>query len=230
MKQKCVIFDMDGVIIDSEPIHIASEKEMFELLKLGVSNEEHHSFVGASSETLWSTIKERKNLDYPVDTLVEMNRTMYMKNLKKMFVLESIPYIPELISQLKVEGFQLAVASSSPVSQVSYILENLHLIQYFQAVITGDDVIKGKPEPDIFLKAARSVGVDPSLCVVIEDSLNGVMAAKNAHMKCIGLRNPNSGNQDLSKADILIDHFDDQTLHIIIDLLKVNNENEKESS
>lgn len=221
VKQKCVIFDMDGVIIDSEPIHLASEKEMFNLLNIVVSDEEHHSFVGASSESLWTKIKDRKKLDYPVDTLVEMNRTMYLKNLKKQYILESVPNVPELIFQLKEEGFLLAVASSSPVSQVSYILDKLQLFPHFNAVITGDEVSKGKPDPEIFLKAAQTVGVGPSSCVVIEDSFNGVTAAINANMKCIGFRNPNSGKQDLSEADLIIHHFNDQLITMINDLLQL---------
>lgn len=223
VKPKCVIFDMDGVIIDSEPIHLASEKEMFNLLNIDVSDEEHHSFVGASSETLWTTIKERKKLDYPVDTLVEMNRTMYLKNLKNRYILESVPNVPELILQLKEEGFLLAVASSSPISQVSYILDKLQLSPHFNTVLTGDQVSAGKPDPEIFLKASRTVGAKPSSCVVIEDSFNGVTAAKNASMKCIAFRNPNSGNQDLSKADCLINHFDEQTIDIIYTLLNAKN-------
>ena len=223
MKQKCVIFDMDGVIIDSEPIHLASEKEMFNLLNIDVSDEEHHSFVGASSETLWTKIKERNELDYPVDTLVEMNRTMYLKNLKNRYTLESVPNVPELIFQLKEEGFLLAVASSSPISQVSYILDKLQLSPHFNTVLTGDQVSAGKPEPEIFLKAARTVGVEPPSCVVIEDSFNGEKKKKNAGMRCIGFKNPNSGNQDLSKADSLINCFDEQTIDVIYTVLNVKN-------
>lgn len=127
-----------------------------------------------------------------------------MEYIKKETNLRPIPYISELIVDLYKNNFSLALASSSPHEQINYILENLGIKRYFHSTISGEDVKEGKPHPEIFLKAARSVGIDPESCVVIEDSHNGVTAAKNANMKCIGYKNPNSGNQDLSNADITV--------------------------
>lgn len=202
--RQCVIFDMDGVIIDSEPIHLACEKEMFRLLGITVSEKEHNDFIGTTDLIMWSKIVYLYELPIDVPQIIQLKKSLYMEYLKKEAHLRPIPYIPELIVDLYKNKFLLALASSSPHEQINYILENLGIKDYFHATISGEDVKEGKPHPGIFLKAAESVGIDPESCVVIEDSYNGVTAAKNASMKCIGYQNQNSGNQDLSNADVIV--------------------------
>ena len=114
-----------------------------------------------------------------------------------------------MVANLNKQGFLLALASSSPHVQIDYILNKFELKRYFHTIVSGEDVEAGKPHPEIFLKAAELVGARPDSCVVIEDSYHGVTAAKKANMKCIGFINPNSGNQDLSQADMLISSFKD---------------------
>lgn len=203
MKQ-CVIFDMDGVIIDSEPIHHECERTIFKLLGVSVSDEDHNALVGATDETLWLRIGSLYDLPIKINEAIQLKKTLYMEYLKRETYRKPIPYVVELISDLYNNNFLLALASSSPHEQINYILESLRIKHYFHAIISGEDVKEGKPHPGIFLKAAKSVGIDPESCVVIEDSYNGVMAAKSANMKCIGYKNPNSGNQDLSNADVVV--------------------------
>jgi len=219
MKNQCIIFDMDGVIIDSEPIHIASEKEIFNRMGIRLSDEEHHSFVGTTSEIMWGKLKSKFNLPFSVSELVELNTACFMKNLENRITIEPIEGILNLIKQLDNEGFILVLASSSHSSQISYILNKLKLSHYFQSIISANDVKHGKPNPEIFLKAAESVHLDADCCIVIEDSYNGVIAAKNANMKCIGFKNPNSGNQDLSKVDIEIKSFKELSVEMIRSLI-----------
>lgn len=203
MKQ-CVIFDMDGVIIDSEPIHQECERKMFKMLGITVSDEEHNALIGASDETMWLRLGSLHDLPIKITEAIQLKKTLYMEYLKRETYRKPIPYVLELISGLYNNNYLLVLASSSPHEQINYILENLGIKHYFHAIISGEDVKEGKPHPGIFLKAAESVGIDPESCVVIEDSYNGVMAAKSANMKCIGYKNPNSGNQDLSKADVVV--------------------------
>lgn len=100
---------------------------------------------------------------------------------------------------------------------IDLILKKLDIEKYFDFVVSGEQVVKGKPEPDIFLKVADHYGRQPNDCIVIEDSTNGVLAAKAAKMFCIGYYNPYSGNQDLTKADLIIDNFKDQKLFDLIE-------------
>jgi len=214
MKQ-CVIFDMDGVIIDSEPIHQKCERKLFRILGIDVSDEQHNALVGTTDETMWSRIGSRYKLPMSVPEIIQLKKSLYIGYLKKEESLRPIQSVPELIAELYEANFLLALASSSPHEQIDYILENLRIRHYFHATVSGEDVQEGKPNPAIFLKAAESAGTDPKSCVVIEDSYNGVTAAKNANMKCIGYKNPNSGNQDLSKADIIVHSLNEITTTLI---------------
>jgi HAD superfamily hydrolase (TIGR01509 family) len=111
----------------------------------------------------------------------------------------------ELIGFLKKAGFRLALATSSYTEYAQLVLEKLGIDSVFDKMVTGNDVSKGKPDPEIFLKAAEQLGVLPEECMVIEDSGFGVQAAKKAGMFCFGFRSPNSMNQDLSMADRIVD-------------------------
>lgn len=206
---KAVIFDMDGVIIDSEPLHLEYLLKLFKTLNVSMSTYEYSKFIGTTSTYMWGIIKERFNLDHSVETLIEMDRNGFFDFLSSKHSIEPIYYIPELLNTLKKNNFKIALASSSPIKAISYILDTLKLKEYFNEIVTGDYVKKSKPNPDIFLYAADKLDVLPEECIVIEDSHNGVLAAKSAQMKCIGFRNKNSGNQDLSKADIIINSFDE---------------------
>lgn len=213
--KRCVIFDMDGVIIDSEPIHQECERQIFKILEINVSDEQHNALVGTTDEIMWSQIGNLYELPITVPEIIQLKKSLYIEYLKKEAYLRPIPYIPELIVDLCKNNFLLVLASSSPHEQINYILENLRIRHYFHATISGEDVKKGKPHPEIFLKAAESVGIEPELCVVIEDSYNGVTAAKSANMKCIAYKNPNSGDQDLSKADVVVRSLAEITVILI---------------
>ncbi|WP_423127792.1 HAD family hydrolase [Gaoshiqia sp. Z1-71] len=219
MKQ-CVILDMDGVIIDSEPIHMACEKEIFRLLGVRVSDEEHHAFIGTTDAVMWAKIGEMYELPINVPYIIQLKKSLYMGRLKKDNQLKPIPYIPELIADLHSNKFSLALASSSPHEQIDHILRVFGIRKYFQSTVSGEDVDVGKPDPGIFLKAAELVGIAVESCVVIEDSYNGVTAAKSANMKCIGFKNPNSGRQDLSQADAIISAIPEISRELISRILK----------
>ena len=217
--KNCVIFDMDGVIIDSEPIHMACEKEIFRLLGISITDEEHHSMIGTTDMVMWSRLKGTFNLSQSINELVILKQASYIEYLKSKTNIIPISYIPELISSLHKNGFLLALASSSPHDQIDFILNEFALSKYFTVKVSGDDVRHGKPNPEIFLKASNLMGVTPEYCLVIEDSMNGVIAAKNANMRCVAYRNPNSGNQNLERADFEINTFKDLTITLIKKLL-----------
>lgn len=217
---KWVIFDMDGVIVDSEPLHMEAERKVFKKLGVEVSQEMHSTFVGISSQLMWQKIITHFKLDIDTRDLVELQQKNYTEILKSVVTLKPITGVTELLQSLINEGIKLAVASSSTHRQISFFLNRFGFENWFKIKVSSDDVTNGKPHPDIFQKTAVLAGVNPSDCLVIEDSKNGVEAALKAGMKCIGFQNPYSGNQDLSKADKTIHRFDSNTLPIILKMLK----------
>jgi beta-phosphoglucomutase family hydrolase len=218
--KKCVIFDMDGVIINSEPIHQLSERKLFDLLEITITEEEHNDMVGTTDLTMWERIEKSHPLPITIPQIIQLKKSIYMEYLKSELNIKPIPYVSELIADLHKNEFILALASSSPLEQIEYILSLLNLNSYFNAIVSGDDVKSGKPHPEIFLKAAQKLNLDPKNCVVIEDSCNGVMAAKNANMKCIAYSNPSSGVQNLNEAIVVIHSFKELSSKFILDLLK----------
>jgi len=204
---KSIIFDMDGVIIDSEPIHFKVEKKLFKNLGLAISDEEHHSFVGTVSRETWLYIKDKYKLNQSIEELVEMEGVSYMDCLLSQENIKPIPGVTELIEELRRNNVKLVVASSASIKNIETVLQMFNLERFFETKISGDEVNNGKPAPDIFLYAVKIIGAEPEECIVIEDSKNGVEAAKSAGMKCIGFENPNSGKQDLSSADMVINSF-----------------------
>lgn len=204
---KALIFDMDGVIIDSEPIHFRVEKRLFEDLGLAISDDEHHSFVGTTSRWMWSYIKDKYKLNQSIEELVQMEATSYVDHLLSQKDKKPIPGVVDLIQELHGNNVRLAVASSASVRNIEIVLKMFRLERFFEVRVSGDEVRNGKPAPDVFLRCAKTLGLRPGECIVIEDSKNGVEAAKAAGMKCIGFKNPNSGGQDLSAADMVIGSF-----------------------
>jgi HAD superfamily hydrolase (TIGR01509 family) len=208
---KLIIFDLDGVLLDSEPLYMAMNQKFFKTLGAEIGVEEYHTFVGISATTMWATIKAKAHLPQSVEELKALEKELKYKTLNE------TPLVPtegvvELLGKLKAGGHTLTIASSGLRKNIDVILNKLHVTQYFDLVVSGEDVVKGKPGPDIFLKVSDHFRRKPEECVVIEDSKNGVLAAKAAGMICLAYYNPNSGNQDLSKADFIFDHFNNPKL------------------
>ena len=204
---KAVIFDMDGVIIDSEPIYFQIQKKVFDKLGFYVSEEEYNTFIGLGVRTMWERLKSTRNLSQSIEELIGFNNRMILDFFKKYGEIKAIPHFREFLNSLLEEGIKVAVASSTSKATIEIILKKLNLLKLFDVIISGEEVKNGKPAPDIFLETALRLKLPSENCIVIEDSKNGVIAAKNARMKCIGFLNPNSGKQDLSKADRVIKCF-----------------------
>lgn len=216
---KAVIFDMDGVLVDSEPLHMDVNLVIHKELGIEIPPEEYKKFIGVSNLYKWTTIKEKYHLDLSIEEIVKEERKRVVeyigKNLK-----ESIPGVKELIYGLKSKGVKLAVASSSSRSLINTILKNTGLTDVFSYIISGEEVQRSKPSPDIFLKAAEGLSADPGECAVFEDSKNGTIAAKAAGMYCIGYLNPTSGNQDISISDRVISAYSEITFEDIEKAMK----------
>jgi len=198
-----VIFDLDGVLIDSEPLHCRADNQV--LTELGIDAPENYldRFAGWTNAAMWEAIK----IDYPIaksiDELTEIQLRI-KSDLLQESDLKAIPGIVELLEEIKIMRIPIAVASSSPRQFIDSVVEKIGIEQYFALMLSGEEVEHSKPEPDIFLKVAGLLNVNPSECLVVEDSKSGTTAAKKAGMTCIGYQNVNSGNQDLSKADLIV--------------------------
>lgn len=200
---KAVIFDMDGVIIDSEPLHLEVCIDLFKKLGLNFCEKEYSTFIGVSNTSMWTTLKEKYNLKQSLEELVEIQAKANLDCIKGKDI-SPIAGVRELLSELKSNNIKIALASSSPVEGIELVLSKFNIREYFSDVVSGEGLKRGKPAPDIFLKAAELIGIEPENCAVVEDSNHGVSAAKAAGMKCLGFQNTNSGNQDISKADVIV--------------------------
>jgi beta-phosphoglucomutase family hydrolase len=202
---KAVIFDLDGVIVESEDAHIEAEKRAYRKYGLTISAEELHRYTGTTAKAMFTELIAK----YKLKTSFEEINSQKEKILLELLEQDAEPTkgVLSLIRKLKQRRIKLAIASSSTTKLVAYILKKLNITDLFDCVIAAEDAEHSKPNPEIFLKAATKLGVKPSQCLVIEDAKLGVEAAKSAGMKCIGYRNPHSGNQDLSKADVETDDF-----------------------
>lgn len=222
---EAVIFDMDGVIMDSEPIHYKIEKA---ILKNNFNEpfefEDHARFVGQTTQDLWRTICKERNLSQGFEILSLLDNADYMQELKT-GVIQPIPGVVRLIENLYEANIPMIVASSAIRENIEVVLDRFGITKYFQGYVSGQDIERTKPNPDIFLKAADNLNVAPKNCLVIEDAKHGIEAAKAAGTFCVGYRNLNSGDQDLSKADMVVDEIDMVNLNEINQLIKKKNKN-----
>ncbi|MCK5471141.1 MAG: HAD family phosphatase [Cyclobacteriaceae bacterium] len=209
-----IIFDMDGVIIDSEPVHQQLEFEMFSELDLHISDEEHKDYIGTSAIDMWTKIEERHQLKKSPKEVLTYGRKKYWKSLDE----GKVPMVAGALDLIKFfykNNFLLQVASSATRPTVDKVLVHFNLEKYFKFRIGGDEVVKSKPEPEIFIKAAQQSGSRPKNCLVIEDSTNGVKAARSAGMYCVGYANPGTGSQDLSMADLVVRNLNEITPEVL---------------
>lgn len=206
---KAIIFDMDGVIIDSEPLHFELERELLEELGGKITEKEHNNFVGTTDYHMWDTFKKQFNIELPVEEIINIKRERFNQNIHRIKLVDNFE---DFIIKVYDAGYSLGLASSNNKKTVDLIIERFNLNKYLKVAMSGEEVKKGKPDPEIFLTTAKYMNLKPEDCLVIEDAKNGVLAAKAARMKCIGFKNENSGNQDLSNADLVIDNYKDLTI------------------
>lgn len=209
---KLVIFDLDGVLLNSERLYMEMNLHFFASLGFSVGFEEYQTFIGISATGMWGYLKNKFKLPQTVADLIAAEKELKYQTLQKAQLTPTAGVVA-LLEHLTRAGVNIAIASSGLKKNIDLILEKLQLTHFFSHIVSGEQVEKGKPEPDIFLKTAQYFNISPQLCTVIEDSANGVRAAKAANMFCIGYYNPNSGNQNLSKADLVIDSFSDPLLY-----------------
>lgn len=204
---KTVIFDMDGVIVDTEPIHHYAFREHFNMLNIDVSAQMYASFTGNSTKNVYQKLKENFNLKEDISELVNTKRNIFNDAFYKKEDLILLNGVEDLIKDLFSNNIQLILASSSSKVTIEKVFTRFNLHQYFSHIVSGEDFPNSKPDPAIFEFASSLSIASKQNCIVIEDSTNGIKAAKSAGIFCIGYDSSNSKLQDYSLADIVINDF-----------------------
>jgi HAD superfamily hydrolase (TIGR01509 family) len=199
---KLVLFDLDGVILNSEPLHDHAKRRI--LMEAGISDDLDLSWsVGKPSNMLWNQMRSRYGLKLTEDELEQSQYNYIMEEIKEKQIPPSEGLL-ELLSWLKENQIRIGLVSSSWGSFVHSVLDHYKIKYFFEYVIAGDDVERKKPFPDGYLKALRAFAIPTMNAIALEDSKTGSDAAITAQLKCIGYQNPTSGMQDLTKCHKVI--------------------------
>jgi len=214
---KAVIFDMDGTLINSTKADFLAWQKLFSFYGKSLTYEEYIPLLGIKSAQVVKEFLPVKN-----DEEIQMALTQKLVFFHE-YVAENgiypVPYADVFLKQIKQLDIPVALATSSRKAKMEMVMTKVNLVTLFDAIVTGGDVKNGKPDPDIFIKAAEKLGVRPQDCIVFEDASNGVKAAKNAFMKCVAVSSTQSP-ESLREADLVIDSFKDLSFTDVCSRLK----------
>lgn len=202
---KAILFDMDGVLLDSEWIYLHSLKKLLKKMGIDANINELAVVVGMKMEAISEMLIHHYPIPYTVEELSDYQDAAFDEEVA-CCKLEPMAGLLDFLKLLKQNQMKIALASSSESSWIRQVLEALEIGEYFDLIVSGEMVTHSKPHPEIFLKAAELLGVRKEECLVIEDSVNGICAGKAAGMKVIGYKGSKIV-QDTSKADIEVDNF-----------------------
>jgi len=203
---EAVIFDMDGTLIDSINADFLAWKRLFSNYNKMLTFQDYIPLLGIRSFRVANDFLGLEDEEERKKALAD--KLIYFREIVEELGISTIPYADDFIKQLKRYNIPLALATSSRREKMKMVMEEVDMLSYFDVVVAGEDVTNGKPAPDIFLKAASLLGVDPENCIVFEDAANGVKAAKNADMKCVALASEHTVGL-LNEADVVIRSFKD---------------------
>lgn len=216
-----VIFDMDGVIVDTEPIH-------FEAMKIVLGQRGHLlieglfcTFVGRRADECYAHLKKRYLLDEHVPHLIREHDSHYGRLLQERLregTLPAAPGVVDLLKSLKESHIPRGLVSGSARWQVNNILKCLNLEEYFQTTVAGDELVEGKPDPEGFLRCSRSLALPSTACIVIEDSPHGIEAARRASMKVVGVLSRYMSKDAYRTADLTVLNLEELCLDQLIQL------------
>jgi HAD superfamily hydrolase (TIGR01509 family) len=203
-KLEAVVFDMDGVIIDSEPLWSEAERQLLARRNLTYTEQLKPLLMGLDSREAVRILKKHYDLGEPVEELVHERNQLVSELIQQRG--QPIPHALELIQRVRDVGLKTVVASSSPYALVELVVDKLGIGPLLDLVLSGDEVSRGKPAPDIYDTAAKTLGVAPECCLVIEDAPNGVRAAKAAGMRCLAITT-GASKTELAAADEVVEDF-----------------------
>lgn len=204
---KAIIWDMDGVLVESEKMHVQAEADTLKKYGIDLKNVDTASFMGMGLRDYFAAIGKATNTDLPMDELMPYHTKVLEDYYGEKF--PEVPNVRETLEKLATNYVQ-ALATSMEHNLAQIYLKRLGIKDFFKVVIGGNEVQHAKPNPHIFLMTAEKLGVKPEECLVVEDSENGVRAGKAANMTVIARRAHHNTSQDLTAAD-----------HLITDLLEI---------
>lgn len=203
---EAIIFDMDGVLVDSEYTYFQSKSQILSEAGHEVEDSYHFQFMGTTSDYMWEKMKQEFYLPLSVAEYIQQMTALRQAMIKRDGI-RVIPHVQEFVKGLSQAGLKLAVASSSSLAEIKVNLAEIGLSEYFSEVVSTEEVEHSKPAPDVYLAAAERIGIVPENCLGIEDTKNGTGAVRNAGMVCVGFANPAFPKQDLAFADRVVSSF-----------------------
>ena len=216
IEAKSVIWDMDGVIADTAPFHLSAWQKVFQERGVKFTKEDfRHSFGQRNDTIIRKTLGEQTSQE-EIDAISGKKEASFRRRIRRN--LKPLPGVIKLITSLEEQGFKMALASSAPIENIQLLNTGLGIDNYFQTIISDKDVTEGKPSPQGFLLAAQRLGVEPRNCVVIEDAVAGVTAAKRAGMHCLAITNTHP-RRSLKEADLIVDTLEGVSINDIEGLL-----------
>jgi len=208
-ESRAVIWDMDGVIVDTGDYHFRSWQYAFSRRGVEFTGEDFKHIFGQRNDTIVRKIIGSSVTQMEIDAISNDKEENFRQIVKQ--GLKPFPGVIDLLGILKEDGIYSAIASSAPLENIQLIINILDIKDYFQTIVYGKEVSEGKPSPKIFLRAAQKLGVEVRRCIVIEDAVAGVTAAKNARMRCIAVTNTHTADS-LSGADLVVDSLENVSL------------------
>ncbi len=202
---KAIIFDMDGVLVDSQHLHFKAVQKTFQHFGHKITKRELQKYLGWSEDYFWTEMIKVYNLPASLEEIKAVKKPIFEDLLSSS--LKSDLKLRTILLTLKDE-FKLAVASSAPKSWIMMTLDGLEIADVFDAIVSAEEVKRSKPFPDVFLEAAKRLGTPPAECAVVEDAPAGIDAANAAGMYSIALKTPINKKLNLSKAKKEIDSLD----------------------
>jgi HAD superfamily hydrolase (TIGR01509 family) len=210
---RAVIFDMDGVLADSEPLYLQGINEVLKDFGLAITEEDHNELLGAAVGPTWDFVFEKYSPPASYDECVARYDQTMVRLLSR--PRDPLPGVRELLSELTWRGIPRALASSSWPNWVKALLASTGLDGSFDVTVSSTAVENGKPAPDIFLYTAKALHVEPSQCIVLEDSRTGVLAAKAAGMYTVQVRAASTALPPLPEADLVLERLSDFPLSLL---------------
>lgn len=213
---KGVICDMDGTLIESTEADYLAWKRLFAEHNKELSFEDYFPLIGMKSAVV---VQSRLLLEGEEAKEALAKKMDYFSDIVTDSGIKTVPFATKLLQQLKERNVKLALATSSRRPKMKMVLQLTELLPFFDVIVTGDEVSRSKPAPDIFLKAAERLQLLPHECIVLEDAANGVKAAKNAGMKCVAITTTHSADL-LTEADLVIDGFEELDIKKLVEMGK----------
>jgi len=217
---KAVIFDMDGTLIESTNADFLAWQKVFLDYGKNLTFNDYSPLLGKRSVAVVKDLLKITTEEDQANAL--SNKSKYFFEIIEQQGLKTVPFATEFLQHLKTLHIPIALATSSRREKTRGVLQKVEMLSYFDVLVTAEDVIKGKPFPDVFLKAASLLEIPAEHCLVFEDAVSGITAAKNAGMKCVAISS-NSDSQLLEKADMVIENFGNLNFEILCnELSKMN--------